>query len=113
MSGWWITYIPGLKFASYNDELNMYAHSSRKKLMRKLLAIAFVLAAPSALSHPEDRPINSGSELRDWCKAESQATFIGKGQTPFNWSASWGCLPKRAKSNGFLWITHFAPAASV
>jgi hypothetical protein len=52
--------------------------------MRKLLAIAFVLAAPSALSHPEDRPINSGSELRHWCKAESQATFIGKGQTPFN-----------------------------
>ena len=26
-------------------------------------------------------------------------------------SASWGCLPKRAKSSGFLWITHFAPAA--
>jgi Plasmid pRiA4b ORF-3-like protein len=22
-----------------------------------------------------------------------------------------GCLPKRAKSSGFLWITHFAPAA--
>ena len=21
-----------------------------------------------------------------------------------------GCLPKRAKSSGFLWITHFAPA---
>jgi hypothetical protein len=23
-----------------------------------------------------------------------------------------GCLPKRAKSSGFLWITHFAPAAN-
>jgi hypothetical protein len=28
---WRITYIPGLKFASYNNELKMYAHSSRKK----------------------------------------------------------------------------------
>lgn len=28
-------------------------------------------------------------------------------------ASQWGCLPKRAKSNGFLWITHFAPAASV
>jgi hypothetical protein len=57
--------------------------------MNKLFGLALSLAAPLALSHPEDRPINSGSELRDWCKAESQATFIGKGQTPFNWSASY------------------------
>jgi hypothetical protein len=57
--------------------------------MKKLLGLALTLAASSALSHPEGRPINSGSELRDWCKAESQASFIGKGQTPFNWSASY------------------------
>jgi hypothetical protein len=57
--------------------------------MKKLLGLALAFAAPLALSHPEDRAINSGSELRDWCKAESQATFIGKGQTPFNWSASY------------------------
>ena len=57
--------------------------------MNKLLGLALVLGAPLALAHPADRPINSGSELRDWCKAESQATFIGKGQTPFNWSASY------------------------
>jgi hypothetical protein len=56
--------------------------------MNKLLGLALTLAAPLALSHPQDKPINSGSELRDWCKAESQATFIGRGQTPFNWSAS-------------------------
>jgi hypothetical protein len=34
-------------------------------------------------------PINSGSELRDWCKRESEATFIGKGISPSNWSASY------------------------
>jgi hypothetical protein len=26
---------------------------------------------------------------------------------------SWGCLPKRVKSSGFLWISHFAPAATL
>jgi hypothetical protein len=57
--------------------------------MNKLLGLALVLGAPLALAHPDDRPINSGSELRDWCKTESQATLIGKGQTPFNWSASY------------------------
>ena len=57
--------------------------------MKIYWGLVLALAASSALSHPDDRAINSGSELRDWCKAESQATFICKGQTPCNWSASY------------------------
>jgi hypothetical protein len=39
--------------------------------------------------HQEDRVINSGSELRDWCKDASEATLIGRGLMPFNWTASY------------------------
>jgi hypothetical protein len=54
------------------------------------MALALTLVASSAIATPhEDMPINSGSELRDWCKRESEATFIGKGIAPSNWSASY------------------------
>ena len=36
----------------------------------------------------------------------------GRAEIPFV-SGGRGCLPKRAKSSGFLWITHFAPAATL
>lgn len=54
-----------------------------------IVLIPLLVAAPAIAEHHEDRVINSGSELRDWCKEESEATFIGKGLTPFNWSASY------------------------
>jgi hypothetical protein len=57
--------------------------------MKGSVSPLFVLMASSAMAHREDTPINSGSELRDWCKEESEATLIGKGLTPFNWSASY------------------------
>src|SRR6202043_4114246 len=57
--------------------------------MKGSVSLLFVLMASSSMAHREDTPINSGSELRDWCKEESEATLIGKGLTPFNWSASY------------------------
>ena len=48
--------------------------------MKYLTALALWLAASSAIAgHRDDMVINSGSELRDWCKDESEATLIGRG----------------------------------
>jgi hypothetical protein len=58
-------------------------------MKRSIVLIPLLVASSAMAGHHEERPINSGSELRDWCKEESEATFIGKGLTPFNWSASY------------------------
>lgn len=41
--------------------------------------------------HQHDRniTIDTSSRLLEWCKAESEAHFIGTGVTPYNWSANW------------------------
>ena len=57
--------------------------------MKRSVALTLLLTVSSAMAHHGDTPINSGSELRDWCKEESEAAFIGKGMTPYNWSASY------------------------
>ena len=58
--------------------------------MKYLTALALWLAASSAIAgHRDDMVINSGSELRDWCKDESEATLIGRGLSPFNWTAAY------------------------
>ncbi len=48
-----------------------------------------LLASTAVAGHQDDRVINSGSELRDWCKEASEATLIGRGLSPFNWTASY------------------------
>jgi hypothetical protein len=50
--------------------------------------LLLVSATASAIDH-DDKPINSGSELSDWCKSQSEATFVGRGLSPFNWTASY------------------------
>jgi hypothetical protein len=40
-------------------------------------------------AHPPDRPINTASELRDWCRDQSEAALIAKGLSPSNWTASY------------------------
>ena len=69
-------------------------HSQRlrrgKHLMNRWAGIFFTLLASTAVAgHQDDRVINSGSELRDWCKDASQATLIGRGLSPSNWTASY------------------------
>jgi len=54
------------------------------------MMLAFLFMATRAIAgHHEDTPINLASELRDWCKGESEATLIGRGLAPSNWSASY------------------------
>jgi len=58
--------------------------------MKKVCAlIPALLGAPAIAGHHEDVAINTGSELRDWCKDESEAALIGRGLSPFNWTASY------------------------
>ena len=59
--------------------------------MRCLAFLGLAFLTSTVLSqerHHDDRPINTASELRDWCQSESEASLIGKGITPSNWSAS-------------------------
>ena len=58
--------------------------------MRQALSIFVIaLAAPLAtLAHDHDElPINTGSELVDWCKSESEAQFVAQSKTAYNWVA--------------------------
>ncbi len=48
-----------------------------------------VFASTSIAANHGETIINSASELRDWCKDESEATLIGRGLAPFNWTASY------------------------
>ncbi len=54
---------------------------------RSTMAAALLLLASSAMARHDDTPINSASELRDWCKEESEAALIGRGLSPANWTA--------------------------
>lgn len=53
-----------------------------------LILLTTALAAPAlALAHDEVPPaINTGSELFEWCRAESEAEFVAQGRTPYNFS---------------------------
>jgi hypothetical protein len=52
-------------------------------------SVALSLSSAAWAAHPPDRPINTASELRDWCQEASQAALIGKGLSPSNWTASY------------------------
>jgi hypothetical protein len=54
------------------------------------LTLSLGLFASSAMAgHHDEEIINSGSDLEHWCKEESEATLIGRGLMPFNWTASY------------------------
>ena len=53
------------------------------------LTLGLLVSSSAMAGHHDEAVINSGSELRDWCKEESEATLIGRGLTPFNWTASY------------------------
>lgn len=59
--------------------------------MNRIVIILLVLLV-AGIAQAYDRhesPINLASELRDWCKEESEAYFIGQAITPYNWTASY------------------------
>jgi hypothetical protein len=57
--------------------------------MKHLTALTVLVLASPAIAHRENAIINSATELRDWCKEESEASIIGGGVTPYNWTASY------------------------
>jgi hypothetical protein len=59
------------------------------KMTYSLISVLLLVSATAGAIDHDDIPINSGSELRDWCKLQSEAVFVGRGLTPFNWSASY------------------------
>ncbi|MGC3981404.1 MAG: hypothetical protein QM808_09110 [Steroidobacteraceae bacterium] len=56
--------------------------------MKYAAIVALLSATPVLAANQYDPPINSTVELLEWCQQESQATLIGKGDKPFNWTAS-------------------------
>jgi hypothetical protein len=57
--------------------------------MRHLITLAILLLPGAAMANREGPIFNSATELRDWCREESEAAFIAKGVTPYNWAASY------------------------
>lgn len=58
--------------------------------MNRILALSVLsFSSAAGAAHPADRPINTASELRDWCKEASESALIAKGLSPFNWTASY------------------------
>lgn len=57
------------------------------KVFAWLLALS-AWAVVGAQRHDEEAPIATSAELRAWCKAETEAYYVARGITPYNWSAS-------------------------
>jgi hypothetical protein len=55
--------------------------------VRHLLLAAALLFSTSVSAHDDELPIDNSTQLRDWCKAKSEAHFVGQGRTPYNWTA--------------------------
>lgn len=56
--------------------------------------IAAIVLLTSTLvgPHPDDlheRVIHRASDLVPWCREEAEAIVIGRGGTPYQWTASW------------------------
>jgi hypothetical protein len=77
------------------------------------LLAAFQIRVEYLSQHGTERVPDLLTHWPDGSSIEIEVTSAEKkqGQWTREESASRGCLPKRAKSSGFLWITHFAPAA--
>jgi len=56
---------------------------------RTMALLAFLYSSSIGAANAGDHPINSASELRDWCKEASEQALIAKGLSPFNWTASY------------------------
>ena len=57
--------------------------------MRLLFCLLVVFVSVATWADDDDIPIDSSSQLREWCKAETEAHFVAQDITPHNWSASW------------------------
>lgn len=58
-----------------------------RKRFPLMLAAGLAAFAAQAHRHVDEVVIASGTDLRDWCRDESEAHLIGQGKTPVNWTA--------------------------
>jgi len=58
-------------------------------MLRCVVVLGLLLSCGTAFAHEDDVPIQTASELRDWCQHETEAFFVGNGKTPYNWVASY------------------------
>ena len=57
--------------------------------MKRLIIVVALCVASSAYAHHEEEiVINQASELVSWCKDETEARYVAKGLTPYQWAAS-------------------------
>ena len=56
------------------------------RYLASLMLAGFTVALPAA-AHDDEIPIIFGSELVDWCKAESEALFVAQDKRAYNWVA--------------------------
>jgi hypothetical protein len=56
--------------------------------MRTLpLLLAALAVSATVAAHDDEIPINTGTELVEWCRAESEAQFVAQSRTAYNWVA--------------------------
>jgi hypothetical protein len=56
-------------------------------LLRSCVCLTLLSLPAIVLADPDDVPIHQGSELLDWCRAESEAHFVAQAKTAYNWTA--------------------------
>lgn len=55
--------------------------------MRNSVLFLALACGASASAHDSDIPLNTGAELLEWCRVESEAQFVAEGKSPRNWTA--------------------------
>ena len=56
--------------------------------MQRMYIFALSLFALSAFAHEHERVITQASDLESWCKSETEARYIARDITPYQWTAS-------------------------
>jgi hypothetical protein len=57
--------------------------------MQRMYICILSLFALGAFAHEHERVIAQASDLEPWCKSETEARYIAKGITPYQWTASY------------------------
>ncbi|MBK9132418.1 MAG: hypothetical protein IPM20_12380 [Gammaproteobacteria bacterium] len=58
--------------------------------MKRSFCLMIILLSGNVLAYDDDEvPIDNSTQLREWCKSESEAYFIAQDIEPRNWSASY------------------------
>ncbi len=74
--------------------------------MRAIAPLLFLLALPVSAHGDgdidEERVISLASQLAPWCRDEAEAIVIGRGGTPYQWTASYRDRGDRLQVDGRL-----------